>query len=118
MKGFYVNCTTEIRARDYRLRKGSGREGNTSTLQTIDTKADSVRESEASPRTLLPKRRTFEFCASRHSVISIAFFRQRLNMEEVGTGALVTELGARNKTFRGSLNCSYILLFCFFMLKS
>lgn len=28
---------------------------------------------------ILPKRRTLMFCASRHSIISIAFFRQRLN---------------------------------------
>lgn len=50
------------------------------------------------------------FCASRHSIISIALFRQRLNVEEMRTGALVTEFGAIKKTFRGVLNCSFIFI--------
>ena len=52
----------------------------------------------------LPKRRTFTLCASRHSMISIAFFRQRLDGKGTEKGALVLELGIETiRTLEDSL---------------
>lgn len=57
------------------------------------------------------------FCASRHSIISIAFFRQRLNGKETRKGGIISYAWYQNK-FRDSLTQSSVFYLIYdWMLK-